>query len=492
MKLRHPKRGFAFTRGDRHSPVRDALADRATVRMFRTRGGELVDVALDRETGQMFSWAVHGGNPYHVRMRDHVSPKPNRPFAAPIRDNSGAWAAGAPPGVRVPFSSTGLIRNPDDLFRVVRRIGAEVGLAVPAEDKAIPGGFYGKIIFGTMTPALSKRLKALHARLKYVLGSPRMPPMGHKVVIKVFRPSDLDRLDRQPRPGQVYDVGDTVRELQAHRTMQEACRMIGGRTHCLRENVPALWFGGVDPETGAGVAVMDAVSGNTLNDHLDRHHRLLSAREYVGLEKATVLMLALGMAHSDYHGGNVFVRPDGSAAILDFGFAMNIPADLLPDMASPEGLLRALDTLEDWVPRVNDYTAGVLLTRGFPKLYFNPEIQLLRVAYSHVPASQRDAIHQERLRAWKLGASPARPTPAPARTSPVARQPSWAQFVAALNKGKTPPRHAKRVRSSGSQRSVVTMDWASTSPPHKKLQTTLQSVASRRRHDSGPVPMSIG
>ncbi|MFZ4517882.1 MAG: ABC1 kinase family protein [Microthrixaceae bacterium] len=125
------------------------------------------------------------------------------------------------------------------------------------------------------------------------------------------------------------------------------------RTAGLPVHVPA-----VHPElSSAGVLTMDRVGGVRLDD--------VDGLRAAGLDPAAVaetfadafmsMVFGFGVFHADPHPGNVFVRPDGSIALVDFGKHGRVDGHLKQGLAMVlaalvggdlDGLVRALESLE--------------------------------------------------------------------------------------------------------------------------------------------------
>jgi hypothetical protein len=77
--------------------------------------------------------------------------------------------------------------------------------------------------------------------------------------------------------------------------------------------------------------VADAVS---LYDHLNRHPERLTPDLFVRLEYAVLTMWFSGYAHCDFHTRNVLLDRQGTPFIIDYGYAIVIPDDIVSDLKS--------------------------------------------------------------------------------------------------------------------------------------------------------------
>lgn len=194
---------------------------------------------------------------------------------------------------------------------------------------------------------------------------------GIPVVVKVRRPDavrrvheDLDiltnlahRLSRAWEPARTYNVtgivdefSQTLRaELDYLREAQNAERFATDFAHVPEVTIPrVLW-----ETTTSRVLTLERMTGIKINDLPGLDAAGIDRRRLASLGSDIVLQMVFDhrFFHADLHPGNLFVRPDGGIALIDFGMVGELDEDLHDKLAqflvaftlrSPAALAEAL------------------------------------------------------------------------------------------------------------------------------------------------------
>ena len=146
--------------------------------------------------------------------------------------------------------------------------------------------------------------------------------------------------------------------------------------------VPKFYFSGArQSEDGTMwyITVMEKAPGQTLRALLaQRGDGRLSAKEYVLVERAVVKMWLLGVVHADLHMSNIMFEPNGGiVTVLDFGFAVPLPEDVIRKLRKNCGVLAGADA-DVVYEGLHPYVASTIKRRMNGIRSFNSDGDLLK------------------------------------------------------------------------------------------------------------------
>lgn len=232
-------------------------------------------------------------------------------------------------------------------------------------------------------------LEALRGRLTSAVHG-AAPARGSSFIVKVARVRG-------------HQLRDAVHAARVHAQLGSACARMGcaSRKVCGSTFVPALHVAGADRAAGVFVTAMAPVDGASLQSVFDR--RGITAEVYAAAEKSVSSMWLLGVAHADMHMGNVLIDGAGKAWIVDFGFAVALPADLrrtlLREINRAPALTGSLANTV-WYSKnmLHTYVNSVMARRRPARR--NPDGKLLRALWNAMSDADRRRVGTLRSRAW--------------------------------------------------------------------------------------------
>lgn len=145
--------------------------------------------------------------------------------------------------------------------------------------------------------------------------------------------------------------------------------------------VPMFYFSGaVKARDGSlwYVTVMDQAPGTTLKTLVEsRATKSLTSREYVSIERALLSLWLLGVVHADMHMSNIMYDPKTEkVTILDLGFAVPLPQDVIEFMRANTHLMGDVDA-EEIYEGVHDFVHHTIKRRLNNIKQFNTDGGLL-------------------------------------------------------------------------------------------------------------------
>ena len=272
------------------------------------------------------------------------------------------------------------------------------------------------------------------------------PAAGAGLVLKIARDFD-ERYPRVVHPKNRVDafVRESLKESSWHRHLDDAaCLRLDGvsRGACIANHVPDFHWSGmvVDSTTGRRfyVTLMGVAPGLTVSSYAAGKAGL-TADVYLAIERAAVLMWLYGVAHTDFHTGNMMVDPaTGAVTIIDFGQGIKLHESLVAKLRAtvPRAIAAGVRSLgELWLPPkasrfgvdVQRFADRVRTSRhrrdGFDTtgLWYNPDGHVLMQLYKRLSPQQRAAAALRRRALWGVGGPPAA---APARAPLRPTQPA--------------------------------------------------------------------
>ena len=166
-------------------------------------------------------------------------------------------------------------------------------------------------------------------------------------------------------------VRELVTEAVRHRRVHTSSTTLFGRRVSGASITPKLFFAGLDPHNGVFVTVMARAPGVTVTKVPN-----MVVGQKVAIERAIAIMWALGVAHADLHASNILVttKPPYTAQIIDFGFAVRLPEDIMKNYAKAN-----LENIGAVLPktwgRAVQYVDHELHGRGIS--FYNPNYDML-------------------------------------------------------------------------------------------------------------------
>ena len=163
--------------------------------------------------------------------------------------------------------------------------------------------------------------------------------------------------------------------------------------------VPRLYFGCLIELAGKWwfTTVMAMAAGAPLNKYL--RSTPLTAAIFAAVEKAVYSLWILGVAHADFHPGNIMYDPKTQrATILDLGFAVKLPDHIVQQVRGTAAVTNDASLVYDnWISK---YVSSVIYTRGGAHQYawFNPDGRVLSFLYNNI--SNKTELVAARIKVW--------------------------------------------------------------------------------------------
>ena len=271
-------------------------------------------------------------------------------------------------------------------------------------------GAYGSVLMATYANSTLGILKTIRRRsMNWVDGQP--PLRGATICVKL---SGKDPVDTE----ESFVTGG-LREAACHAFLSKSQPVFipGLKPISASDFVPVFHRSGMVHDKATSlpffVTVMGMASGQTLDDVLRVGGGTLSAEAYVHIEQAMCALWLHGIAHGDFHGGNVFYnKANKKATVIDFGFCTILNPHMVKDLRQKVRLaiangVRSLG--EVWSShQESKYGAGV---QGFvnrvqykrnpgPDAWYNPDGHALKTWYDVVPRGERKRIPILRQEVW--------------------------------------------------------------------------------------------
>ena len=241
--------------------------------------------------------------------------------------------------------------------------------------KILGKGSYGTAIEITVTPDIAAALAAKGGLASIGLanavearGSTKKLRTGAKIVLKLAN-------DIGPR------VAQAIKELRVHAYLADPTVKTPGMPNSA-DYVPAYYGGGTIPGTSATVTFMGLVEGKTLSKTKE-----ISVKQASRIERAYVSLWARGIYHADAHDGNLMFDSKGNPRIIDFGFAVVLPPQLVPKSYS-----EALSV--EWAYGVDEFVQATLMNYT----HHNPNTLALKMMRTKLPPGKLDALRRRRAK----------------------------------------------------------------------------------------------
>ena len=281
-----------------------------------------------------------------------------------------------------------------------KKIQGFLGEAAGADPKILGEGAYGTAMEISVTPALAAALSTKGGLASIGLtnvvparGSPQKLKTGTKIVLKLAK-------DEGPR------VAQAVKELRVHAYLADPTVKTPGMPNSA-SYVPAYYGGGTIPGTSATVTFMGLVGGKTLYKTSK-----VTAKQASRIERAYVSLWARGIYHADAHSGNLMFDAKGNPRVIDFGFAVVLPTNLVPKTYA-----EALSV--GWARRTDAFVQAVLVDYSF----HNPNTLALKMLRSKMSPKDVEAMRRRRSKFVPRGLVPAAKRKAVSPASGAARPP---------------------------------------------------------------------
>ena len=272
--------------------------------------------------------------------------------------------------------------------------------------RALKEGSYGKPYLTTVDTTVFRELRTLYsaARFRQTTGN-GFPALGQRIIIKlsVQKPTD---------PFNDWAL-ENSREIAVHKFLQSSpkCHTLPGCSVPLcGPRVPRLYFGGMVRNNDGKqyfFTVMDLAPGIDLGDAVRRG---FNAELYLKVERALCEMWGQGLVHGDTHKGNLmYDAASGRVTIIDFGFAMVLPASATAELRAGMGAaavagVRSMGELWRSSQRskvgmsVQGYINRVQHSRGNP--WYNPDGHSMTALYSRLSAAEMARVPALRRAMW--------------------------------------------------------------------------------------------
>jgi hypothetical protein len=202
------------------------------------------------------------------------------------------------------------------------------------------------------------------------------------------------------------DANSAERECKVQQWVHGQSTVVSGTRLNGKDVVSSLFYAGIGEGESTGwfyIVVMSEAPGVTLDGLLKEQSWLLSAAQYVLLEKALATLWALGIAHNDPHVRNTFLDTTScKVTVIDYGFALVIPEEIHKCLLRfPFGTKDAGDA---WDQRCGgagiallNYTNAIQRGRGYG--WYNPDTKSIKF-YRTLVKDPRN-IPQARKRLWR-------------------------------------------------------------------------------------------
>ena len=164
-------------------------------------------------------------------------------------------------------------------------------------------------------------------------------------------------------------------------SMRRECYFHGKIQHCLPQNVPKLYFGGLHVPSGVFFMILGLVPNAKALGEVINHSGKVPAHIADQVANIVTSLWKCGFAHNDMHLGNLlYDTVEKKVYLIDFGLAAKIPKKL------HEQLVRAMKTLRSprnaWlsVGNIRRTMNTVFVQRGGEMMtFYNPENRILGV-----------------------------------------------------------------------------------------------------------------
>lgn len=288
--------------------------------------------------------------------------------------------------------------------------------------RPIGGGAYGKAFELVYAGEVARFLERARQTATFVVDHKR-PAAGARVILKVAAdPYEGSAIHRQ---GQVDRFSrDSVRESSWHKALDTMpCLTLAGlaRGVCTAQHVPDFYWSGMVVDTYTGrrfyVTLMALAPGAPVQTSFARS---MPPEVYVAVERAVVMMWLYGIAHTDFHKGNVmWDAASRRATIIDFGQGIKLSDAVVGRLRQtvPRAVAAGVRSLgELWYPPnksrwglgIQEFANRVRVSREANNgrsalgMWYNPDGHALMQMYKLVPRADRSRIAVLRRAAWGL------------------------------------------------------------------------------------------
>lgn len=163
--------------------------------------------------------------------------------------------------------------------------------------------------------------------------------------------------------------------------------------------VPALYFGCLIQIDGKWwfTTVMAMAAGEPLNKFLKK--KPLTASVYAAVEKSIYSMWLIGVAHADFHLGNIMYHAaSNKVTVIDLGFAVKLPQPIVHGLRLTASV--AADAASVYDGTIAKYVSSVIYARGGTHQFawFNPDGRVLSFMYNNITNKQQLAA--ARIHVW--------------------------------------------------------------------------------------------
>lgn len=275
--------------------------------------------------------------PAQIFSRHGGMKKCNSVKASSCAPSRAARAARAAPRARV-ASNKEPKTSPAVAVKLLAKLASRTG-------RFLSKGMYGKTYEVPVTSFVARLVRSLDNRIS---------PVGHQkaVVIKV-------------QSNNWFAKNEVA--MHAKLANPRTCGTFDGQARCTASIVPKLFGTGDDGETT--VIVMEVLRGRTMGDTWKAQGNRLTPRQYRLYRYAARTLWAAGFTHNDFHGQNVWLTPEGTVKVLDFGQTLPLPSKLTSTADE--------DKFAEMVKRVNDAFA---YKERFATLHDTGNVESLKVA----------------------------------------------------------------------------------------------------------------
>lgn len=272
-----------------------------------------------------------------------------------------------------------------------RWLGAKIG-----------SGAYGVAFKCSLTDATRPLLATMRRAMIHLVDN-SVPPAGATVVIKVTVPG---------KEGYVRWLQACIRENLVHRALaRPGCKYVPNcnKPLCVSRHVPEFFFAGEVSSRNRSffVTVMAEAKGKQVLQHVEA--RPPDASMYLELERAACALWVNGIVHADMHKGNVFYDERSKhATIIDFGFAVVLPASLtqqIPGRLS-QAIAAGVRSLGDifrleskhGIRNLQPFVNRTQRTRGAK--WYNPDFNAMIRMYSRLSIIDKADLADKRRKYW--------------------------------------------------------------------------------------------
>ena len=279
------------------------------------------------------------------------------------------------------------------------------------------GGNGSVFVVNARDPFVRKELESARAALKCKIVGDRLPE--GEVVIKVsFQPMDAPPPESDPLWPPM-----NIREASIHHALATSvCLPVPGCADplCAKEYVPHLYFAGgwSNPADTLSkmyyVIVMSRAPGTTLRDKVMVLHQatksklVLTAEQYVRIERAVCALWANGVVHADLHSQNILLAGT-KITLIDFGMSIMAPYATFRDkimQSIAQGISGDVQCLGEifkpqyviGIPGLQDTVNRVIWNRKYRHYYYDDSSAML-YAY-HALVKDKHKIPEARKTLW--------------------------------------------------------------------------------------------